>query len=90
MSTGAAGVPKGLPFCKKQATILLMTARRTRPDEFNSMTPAQAARFLEVSRETLYEWMRNGTLKTHEVPGFAVRRLLRSDLEALKRKRERA
>ena len=56
-----------------------------RADEFNSLTPAAASRYLGVSRQTIYTWLADGTLKGHRVG--AHHRVLLVDLERMKRKR---
>ena len=63
--------------------------RRVRPDEFSSVTPAAAARFLGVSRQTVYTWLGTSELRSHQVPGFAGQRILIADLERLRRRRAR-
>ncbi len=40
---------------------------KVRADEFNSLTPAAASRFLGVSRQSIYTWLSDGTLKGHRV-----------------------
>lgn len=71
--------------------------KRVIVDEFNSLTPSAASRFLGVSRQTVYSWIADGTLKAYRLRGSrapltgeAPQRIPRADLERLKRKRERA
>lgn len=63
-------------------------------DEFNSLTPSAAARFLGVSRQTVYAWLADGTLAGHrmrdmraQLTGEPPQRILRRDLERLRRRR---
>ena len=54
-------------------------------NEFNSLTIAAAARFLGVSRPTVYAWIKAGRLNAHEAHGRTW--LRRKDLERLKARR---
>lgn len=71
--------------------------KRVTVDEFNSLTPSAAARFLGVSRQTIYAWLESGQLKAQRLhgtraalTGSSPQRILRDDLERLRRKRARA
>jgi len=69
-----------------------VTSKRRSLDEFSSLTPTAAARFLGVSKQTVYTWLGDGTLRSVPVPGFATRRIAVVDLERVKQdraKRER-
>jgi excisionase family DNA binding protein len=46
-------------------------------------TPAEAARYLRVSRQTLYNYMDRGLLPFYELKSGGGRRLRRSDLDSL-------
>jgi excisionase family DNA binding protein len=46
-------------------------------------TPAEAARYLRVSRQTIYNYMEQGLLKYYELKSGGGRRLRRADLDAL-------
>jgi len=59
---------------------------RVRPDEFNSLAIAPAARFLGVSRQTLYAWLTDRKLKAYRVG--SRQRILRTDLERLRSGRD--
>lgn len=65
------------------------TAVRRHPghlaDEFNSLPIAPAARFLGVSRQTLYNWLAEGRVKAQRIG--ARQRILRTDMERLARRR---
>lgn len=61
--------------------------RRETADEFNSLPIAPAARFLGVSRQTLYTWIQEGRLEARRLG--ARQRILRADLERLRRLRRR-
>lgn len=75
----------------------MSTRRRGRTvDEWNSVSPSAAARFLGVSRQTVYTWIADGTLSAYRMRGArapltgkAPQRILRADLERLRRKRDR-
>jgi excisionase family DNA binding protein len=56
-------------------------------DEFNSLPVASAARYVGVSRQTMYTWIDERKVRTHKVAGFAAPRLLIADLERIKRGR---
>lgn len=65
-------------------------------DEFNSLTISATARYLGVSRPTVYALIESGKLATHRLPGSvsnltgeAAPRVLRSDAERVKRRRDR-
>jgi len=45
-------------------------------------TPAEAARYLRVSRKSIYNYMEQGLLKYHELKSGGGRRLRRADLDA--------
>jgi excisionase family DNA binding protein len=63
--------------------------KRTPPlDDFNSATIAAAARYLAVTRQTIYTWLAAGELTSHGVG--ARQRILRADLDRVKRRRQRA
>jgi excisionase family DNA binding protein len=70
-----------------------MVVRRHRPDELNSVGVSTAARVLGVSRETIYNWADNGTIRLHPMTdkhgrtGKPVLRVMRSDLEGLMRRK---
>lgn len=75
-----------------------MSTRRRAPvvDEWNSVSPSAAARFLGVSRQTIYSWLADGTLTAYRassgrapLTGRAPQRILRADLERLRRRRAR-
>jgi len=66
-------------------------------DELNSVGISTAARVLGVSRQAVYNWIASGQLKAHPLPGSRVAhthdealRILRTDLERLRRRRERS
>jgi excisionase family DNA binding protein len=65
-----------------------MAKKTERPDDFNSATVAGAARYLGVTRQTIYTWLEAGELTSQDVG--ARQRILRADLDRVKRKRERA
>ncbi len=46
-------------------------------------TPAEAARYLRVSRQTIYNYMEQGLLKYYEFKSGGGRRVRRADLDAL-------
>jgi excisionase family DNA binding protein len=46
-------------------------------------TPAEAARYLRVSRQTIYNYMEQGLLPYFELKSGGGRRLRRADLDAL-------
>lgn len=46
-------------------------------------TPAEAARYIRVSRQTLYNYMEQGMLPYYELKSGGGRRLRRADLDAL-------
>lgn len=46
-------------------------------------TPAEAARYLRVSRQTIYNYMDQGLLKYYELRSGGGRRVRRADLDAL-------
>jgi excisionase family DNA binding protein len=50
-------------------------------------TPRQAAQYLQVSRATLYNWIRQGILAYYELPAGRGRRFRKSDLDALLQRR---
>jgi excisionase family DNA binding protein len=49
----------------------------------NWFTPAEAAKYLRVSRQTIYNYMDGGLLPYYELSSGGGRRILRSDLDAL-------
>lgn len=49
----------------------------------NWFTPAEAAKYLRVSRQTIYNYMQGGILPYYELASGGGRRLRRSDLDAL-------
>lgn len=69
--------------------------KREAADELNSVGITTAARVLGVSRETLYSWASKGKVKAYRIAGKRGRtgklalRILRTDLERLKREREK-
>jgi excisionase family DNA binding protein len=46
-------------------------------------TPTEAARYLRVSRQTVYAYMEQGLLRYYELASGGGRRLRRADLDAL-------
>ncbi len=46
-------------------------------------TPAEAANYLRVSRQTIYNYMDDGSLPYYQLKSGGGRRLRREDLEAL-------
>lgn len=48
-------------------------------------TPKEAAKYLKVSRMTIYRWCADGTLRYHELPKVG-RRFTREDLDAVLRR----
>jgi excisionase family DNA binding protein len=46
-------------------------------------TPAEAAKYLRVSRQTIYAYMNQGLLPYYELKSGGGRRLRRADLDAL-------
>ena len=46
-------------------------------------TPAEAAKYLRVSRQTIYNYMDGGLLPYYELVSGGGRRIRRSDLDAL-------
>jgi excisionase family DNA binding protein len=46
-------------------------------------TPAEAAKYLRVSRQTIYNYMDNGLLSYYELKSGGGRRIRRTDLDAL-------
>jgi excisionase family DNA binding protein len=47
------------------------------------MTPSEAARYLKVTRQTIYRWCDEGRLKFYELESGGGRRFKREDLDAL-------
>ena len=72
------------------------TSPRVKADELNSVGLSVAARSLGVSRQTLYTWAEKGLVRLYPLAGKRGRtgapalRMLRSDLERLRRRRVRA
>ena len=73
-----------------------MTKGRVLVDEFNSLTISATARYLGVSRPTVYALIESGQLRSHHIPGSVANltgepapRILRADADRVKRKRER-
>jgi excisionase family DNA binding protein len=54
-----------------------------REDRQEWFTPSEAAAYLRVSRQTVYNYMDQGLLKYYELRSGGGRRLRRVDLEAL-------
>jgi excisionase family DNA binding protein len=52
-------------------------------DEQEWFTPAEAARYLRVTRQTIYNLMNDKSLPYYELKTIRGRRLRRSDLDAL-------
>ena len=48
-------------------------------------TPAEAAKYLRVSRQTIYNYMESGLLPYYELASGGGRRIRRSDLDGLLR-----
>ena len=48
-------------------------------------TPTEAARYLRISRQTLYNYMEQGMLRYYELASGGGRRLRRADLDGLLR-----
>jgi len=46
-------------------------------------TPAEAAEYLRVSRQTIYNYMEDGSLPYYKLKSGGGRRIRRSDLDAL-------
>ncbi len=46
-------------------------------------TPSEAARYLRVTRQTIYNYMDGGLLPYYELKSGSGRRIRRSDLDAL-------
>lgn len=67
--------------------------RAPKADELNSVGLSVAARHLGVSRQTLYTWAEKGEIRLHPLPsklgrtGQPAMRILRTDLERLRRRR---
>jgi citrate synthase len=53
------------------------------PEPQRWFTPEQAAQYLQVSRATLYNWIRQGLLAYYELPAGRGRRFRQADLDAL-------
>ncbi len=54
-----------------------------RPDPDRWMTPAEAAKYLGISRTSLYTYMGDGRLPFYYIRGSNQRRIKKSDLDAL-------
>jgi excisionase family DNA binding protein len=53
------------------------------PSDQQWFTPAEAAKYLRVSRQTIYRYMTDGLLPYYELKSGGGRRLRREDLDAL-------
>src|SRR5687767_12400974 len=82
---GSLATLRWLTHCVKSFTVSLMARRGVKPDEFNSLTIAQAARFLGISRQTVYTWIEDGALRAHRVGPH--HRILRTHLDRVKARR---
>lgn len=61
------------------------------PDQAQEwFTPSEAARYLRVSRQTIYRYMEQGLLPFYELKSGGGRRLRRRDLDALLEKRDKS
>jgi len=54
------------------------------------LTVAEAAKYLKVTRNTIYRWMLAGRLKYHELDSGGGRRLRQEDLDRMLRPNEAA
>ena len=55
----------------------------TLPDAQQWFTPAEAAKYLRVSRQTIYRYMDDGLLSYYVLKSGGGRRMRRADLDAL-------
>jgi excisionase family DNA binding protein len=53
------------------------------PDDQQWFTPAEAAKYLRVSRQTIYRYMTDGLVPYYELKSGGGRRLRRADLDSL-------
>lgn len=68
-----------------QKAIYLVLRKKFRPPRF--MTITEAARYMDVSRATIYAWLKHKHLKQVNLPdvygGKTMRKIMRSDLDNL-------
>jgi excisionase family DNA binding protein len=57
-------------------------------DEDRYLTPREAARYLGVSRQSLYDYIKRHALPYYPLPGSRGRRFKKADLDALLKRRQ--
>ena len=56
-------------------------------EEDRYLTPREAARYLGVSRQSLYDYIKRHALPYYQLPGSRGRRFKKADLDALLKRR---